>query len=136
MSCRAPGSRRSCPRRSTDRAHGARTEISETIPPRWPTKSRVSDLDNSAHVWFADAYADGTIWFALKDAEGRYAEVCIDGRRGSPTRRRLCYGVVRRQSPDPALRQPGPLPRFLVTSSLFSAGRSAELSRQTLWTTR
>jgi hypothetical protein len=37
----------------------------------------------------ADAYGDGTVWFGLKDSEGRHAIVCIDGRQGSPTRHRL-----------------------------------------------
>jgi hypothetical protein len=36
-----------------------------------------------------DAYGDGTIWAALEDGQGRYTHVCIDGRRGSPTRHRL-----------------------------------------------
>jgi hypothetical protein len=49
----------------------------------------VSTLGDSVRVVLADAYGDGTAWFAFKDAEGRYATVCIDGRRGSPTRYRL-----------------------------------------------
>jgi hypothetical protein len=36
-----------------------------------------------------DAYGDGTIWAWIKDGQGCCTEVCIDGRRGSPTRHRL-----------------------------------------------
>jgi hypothetical protein len=48
--------------------------------------SPISALGDSARVLFADAYGDGTVWFNFKGNEGRYAEVCIDGRKGSPTR--------------------------------------------------
>jgi hypothetical protein len=51
--------------------------------------SPVSALGDSARVVLADAYSDGTVWFAFEDGEGRRATVCIDGRQGSPTRYRL-----------------------------------------------
>jgi hypothetical protein len=51
--------------------------------------SPISALSDSAQVVLADAYGDGTVWFAFEDAEGRWAHVCIDGRQGSPTRYRL-----------------------------------------------
>jgi hypothetical protein len=51
--------------------------------------SPVSILGDSPRVQLADAYGDGTVWFSLKDSEGHYAIVCIDGRQGSPTRYRL-----------------------------------------------
>jgi hypothetical protein len=49
----------------------------------------ISTLSDSARVRLADAYGDGTVWFHFEDAEGRHAFVCIDGRKGSPTRYRL-----------------------------------------------
>ncbi len=49
----------------------------------------VSTLSDSARVVLADAYGDGTVSFYFEDAEGRHAFVCIDGRKGSPTRYRL-----------------------------------------------
>lgn len=52
-------------------------------------RSPVRALNGSARVVSADAYGDGTVWFAFEDADGHYATVCIDGRRGSPTRYRL-----------------------------------------------
>jgi hypothetical protein len=51
--------------------------------------SRVASLGNDVRVALMDAYGDGTVWAALKDGQGRYTQVCIDGRRGSPTRHRL-----------------------------------------------
>lgn len=51
--------------------------------------SRVASLGHDARVILMDAYGDGTIWAALEDGQGRYTQVCIDGRRGSPTRHRL-----------------------------------------------
>jgi hypothetical protein len=49
----------------------------------------VSLLGESPKVHLADLYGDGTVWFALKDSEGHFAQVCIDGREGSPTRYRM-----------------------------------------------
>jgi hypothetical protein len=51
--------------------------------------SRVACLGNDVRVTLMDAYGDGTVWAALEDGQGRYTQVCIDGRRGSPTRHRL-----------------------------------------------
>jgi hypothetical protein len=49
----------------------------------------VSLLRHSLRVDLADAYGDGTVWFALEDSKGHYAVVCIDGREGSPTQYRM-----------------------------------------------
>jgi hypothetical protein len=49
----------------------------------------VSLLGDSPRVTLADAYGDGTVWFAIDGSEDTFALVCIDGRPGSPTRHRL-----------------------------------------------
>jgi hypothetical protein len=49
----------------------------------------VAFLGNDIRVALMDAYGDGAVWAALEDGQGRYTQVCIDGRRGSPTRYRL-----------------------------------------------
>ena len=50
------------------------------------SKSRARRLGPSL---YCGRYNDGTVWFGFEDDESRYAEVCIDGRTGSPTRYRL-----------------------------------------------
>jgi hypothetical protein len=49
----------------------------------------VSLLGDSPRVAIADAYGDGTVWFAIDGSEDTFARVCIDGRQDSPTRHRL-----------------------------------------------
>jgi hypothetical protein len=49
----------------------------------------ISSLGGNLRVAFVDAYGDGTIHAWLKDEYGRGTEVCIDGRKNSPTRYRL-----------------------------------------------
>jgi hypothetical protein len=49
----------------------------------------VSLLGDSPRVAIADAYGDGTVWFAIDGSEDTFALVCIDGRQDSPTRHRL-----------------------------------------------
>jgi hypothetical protein len=51
--------------------------------------TRIASLENDARVKLVDAYGDGTIWASIEDGQGHCATVCIDGRRGSPTRHRL-----------------------------------------------
>ena len=51
--------------------------------------SPISTLEGTIHVVLADAYGDGTVWFALEDSNARRTHVCIDGRKLSPTRNRL-----------------------------------------------
>ena len=51
--------------------------------------SPISALATPVQVLVADAYSDGTVGFILEDCNGRYANVCIDGRKGSPTQHRL-----------------------------------------------
>jgi hypothetical protein len=72
-----------------------------------PMKSPVSALGASARVILADAYRDGTVWFAFKEAEGHYATVCIDGRQGSPTRYRLFDLGRHPRKPDAVLLELG-----------------------------
>ena len=49
----------------------------------------VSLLGDSPRVAIADAYGDGTVWFAIDGSEDTFALVCLDGRQDSPTRHRL-----------------------------------------------
>jgi hypothetical protein len=51
--------------------------------------TRIASLGRDACVHLMDAYGDGTVWASIKDGQGRFTQVCIDGRRGSPTRHRL-----------------------------------------------
>ncbi len=49
----------------------------------------ISSLEGKLRVAFVDAYRDGTVHAWLEDEHGRGTEVCIDGRKNSPTRYRL-----------------------------------------------
>src|SRR5262249_32256015 len=53
----------------------------------------VSELGPSARIVLVDRYGDGTIWWVMEDAEGRRANVFLDGRTGTQTRSRLLDGT-------------------------------------------
>jgi hypothetical protein len=48
----------------------------------------ISSLGGNLRVALVGAYGDGTIHARLEDEHGRGTEVCIDGRKNSPTRYR------------------------------------------------
>jgi hypothetical protein len=71
-------------------------------------------LNASITVAIADFYADGTLWFALRDSEGRRAQVCIDGRELSPTRFRLFDQARHPRKPEAVLIDLGALEESII----------------------
>jgi hypothetical protein len=65
--------------------------------------SSVSALGDDARVVLVDGYGDGTFWASFEDSEGRWATVCIDGRKGSPTRNRLFDRARHPRKPEAVL---------------------------------
>jgi len=52
-------------------------------------RTPIASLDTSIELKLLDGYGDGTVWARIEDGQRRGTTVCIDGRKGSPTRYRL-----------------------------------------------
>lgn len=88
--------RRVGPNRETARTGApGRGAITVSIRPSFSEvvlESPIASLGKGLRCEFVDAYGDGTVNARIIDDQGHQAVICIDGRKGSPTRYRLFEG--------------------------------------------